>query len=582
MNARLVRSRLLLAVSLVLASCGTAPTPSGTTPAGASGGTTAGPASASPATPAPIGSATACTPAVAPTTYDWNERVWYEVFVRSFADGNGDGIGDFKGLTAKLDYLNDGNPATSTDLGVTGLWLMPIFASPSYHGYDVTDYTKVNPEYGTSADFQAFLAAAHKRGIKVVLDLTLNHTSDQNPWFVASAKGDPKYADWYIWSKTDPGYFGPDKQIVWHQLGSQNRWYYGIFSDQMPDLNLANPAVTAQMDAIARHWLVDVGVDGFRLDAAKYLVEEGQKQANTASTHAWLAQFQQQVKAAEPGAMTVGEIWDTPQTAGSYVPKDMDLSFNFELAQGTLSAIQNQRVAPMVTGLLDTKTAWPPLQSGVFLANHDQNRVMSQLNGDPAAARLAAVMLFAEPGVPFLYYGEEIGMQGQKPDPMIRRPMQWSGDGPYGGFSTAVPWESLGSDWSKVNVASETGDPNSLLSLYRTLIRLRGAEPALRDGAFATVDGGADPVIGILRSGAGRSVLLVANVSSQPVNDYGLSLKGGLCGAMTANVLLATGMDAAATPSAPALSADGGLAGWKPFPVLPPRSAALIALEPAP
>lgn len=173
-------------------------------------------------------------------------------------------------------------------------------------------------------------------------------------------------------------------------------------------------------------------------------------------------------------------------------------------------------------------------------------------------------------------------MQGQKPDPMIRRPMQWSGDGPYGGFSTAVPWESLGSDWSKVNVASETGDPNSLLSLYRTLIRLRGAEPALRDGAFATVDGGADPVIGILRSGAGRSVLLVANVSSQPVNDYGLSLKGGLCGAMTANVLLATGMDAAATPSAPALSADGGLAGWKPFPVLPPRSAALIALEPAP
>ena len=218
--------------------------------------------------------------------------------MRSFADGNGDGIGDFRGLTAKLDYLNDGNPATTNDLGVTGIWLMPIFDSPSYHGYDVIDYTKVEADYGTSADFAAFLAAAHKRGIKVILDLTLNHTSDQNPWFVASATGKGPYADWYIWSKTNPGYFGPDNQIVWHQLGNQDRWYYGIFSEHMPDLNLANPAVTAQMDAVAKHWLADVGVDGFRLDAAKYLVEDGQKQANTQSTLDWLARFHQTVQAA--------------------------------------------------------------------------------------------------------------------------------------------------------------------------------------------------------------------------------------------------------------------------------------------
>jgi glycosidase len=351
----------------------------------------------------------------------------------------------------------------------------------------------------------------------------------------------------------------------------------------MPDLNLANPAVTTQMDAIAKHWLADVGVDGFRLDAAKYLVEEGEKQANTQSTLDWLAQFQQTVKAAEPGAMTVGEIWDTPQIAGKYVPASMDLSFNFELASVTIGAIQNQRVSPLVTGLTDTATAWPPLQSGTFLTNHDQARVMSQLSGDPASARLAAMLLFAEPGVPFLYYGEEIGMQGQKPDPMIRRPMQWTGDGSYGGFSNAVPWESMGSDWSTVNVAAETSDPTSLLALYRTLIRLRGAEPALSDGATAVVDGGAEPVIGILRSTPGRNVLLVANVSDKAVTDYGLTLaSGALCGAQKASVLVATGFDASAAPSAPAVTASGGLNAWKPFAALPPRAAAILALEPAP
>ena len=580
------RSRgLAAALVLVAAACAPGPTP---VPSSAPAASSPGAPTASSAVSAlPAGSAlaspAACAPAAAQAVKPWNDQVWYEVFVRSFKDSNGDGIGDLRGLTSELDYLNDGNPATTSDLGVNGIWLMPIFASPSYHGYDVTDYTKINPDYGTMADFKALLAAAHQRGIKVILDLPINHTSDQNLWFTASATGKGPYADWYIWSKTNPGYFGPDNQIVWHQLGSQNRWYYGIFADSMPDLNLANPAVAREIDAIATHWLVDVGVDGFRIDAAKYLIEEGQKQDNTQSTLDWLARFQQTVEAARPGAMTVGEVWDTPQIAGEYVPRSMDLSFNFELASGTLSAIQNQRVAPLVTGLMDTQTAWPPLQSAIFLANHDQDRVMSQLNGDPAAARLAATMLFAEPGVPFIYYGEELGMQGQKPDPSIRRPMQWTGDPPYGGFSSKVPWESLGSDWSTVNVAAETGDPSSLLSLYRTLIRLRGSDPALHDGTTVIVDGGAEPVIGILRSDAGQSVLLVANVSGQPVSDYSLTLKSGpLCGTVTPTLLFATGMGAGATPTTPVLTPGGGLKGWKPFATLPPRSAAIIALELAP
>jgi glycosidase len=514
-------------------------------------------------------------------TKPWNKDVWYEAFVRSFADGNGDGIGDFRGLTAKLDYLNDGNPATTSDLGVTGLWLMPVFASPSYHGYDVTDYSKVNPDYGTSADFAAFLTAAHRRGIKVILDLTLNHTSSQNPWFVASRTGKGPYADWYIWANQNPGYLGPEGQVVWHQSGA--RWYYGIFSDQMPDLNLGNPAVTAEMDAIAKHWLVDVGVDGFRLDAAKYLVEEGEKQANTQSTRDWLAAFHQSVQAEKPDAMLVGEVWDTPQAAGRYVPRSVDLTFNFGLASGTVSALKNQRVSPLVTGLMDTQTAWPPLQSAVFLTNHDQARVMSQLGGNAAAARLAAALLFAEPGVPFVYYGEEIGMQGQKPDPAIREPMPWTGAAPNAGFTTGTPWEPLPADSATVNVADETGDPASLLSLYRTLIRLREGEPALQDGATATVSGGADSVIGILRSVPGRSLLLVVNVSDSAVTDYGLTLRGGpLCGGRTAHVLFTAGIDPAAPIAAPALTPQGGLEAWKPFTTLPPLSAAIITLEPAP
>src|SRR5690242_15613038 len=247
----------------------TTPTPVPTTPA--SGPPSIAAPSASITASAAPGSA--CTAATTPPAEDWSRRVWYEAFVRSFKDGNGDGIGDFRGLTSKLDYLNDGDPSTTDDLGVTGMWLMPIADSPSYHGYDVIDYDKVEPDYGTRADLDAFLAAAHARGIKVIVDLVLNHTSSENPWFQASAKHDGTHDDWYVWSDTNPGWLGPDGQVVWREQGK--RWYYALFSEGMPDLNYRSPAVTAEIDRITTYWLQDVGVDGFRLDAAKYLVEDG-------------------------------------------------------------------------------------------------------------------------------------------------------------------------------------------------------------------------------------------------------------------------------------------------------------------
>ena len=566
----------LALVGLLVAACATS-----------SDNRTAAPSSAAPPpSTAPASAAgspsIACKPSTTPEAKDWNERVWYEVFVRSFSDGNGDGIGDLKGLTAKLDYLNDGNPATTTDLGIGGIWLMPVFDSPSYHGYDVVDYRKIEQDYGTSADFQALLAAAHQRGIKVILDMVLNHTSSQNPWFLdAKAAGSP-HDSWYVWSNTNPGYLSPVGGVAWHPSGG--RYYYGVFSDQMPDLNLRNPAVTTELDSIARFWL-DLGVDGFRLDAGQYLVEDDAKHlTNTPETLAWLAEYKNAVDADKPGAMLVGEVWTPATTAGKYVPSSLDLDFDFPLADGVRAAIQGKNAALLNTALSDTVTAWPPNQEASFLSNHDQDRIMSQLGGDVPSAKLGAFILMTEPGVPFVYYGEEIGMQGRKPDEQIRTPMQWSADAPAGGFSTATPWEPLADGWQTTNVAAQTGDPASLLSTYRDLIALRGSTTALRDGGLTLLDdSGADPVTGWLRTTAGQTLLSVVNVGDQPVSDYGLMLRQGpFCGAQRVTVVAAVGADKGAAVVTPTISALGGFDAWKPVATLPARSGYLLSIEAAP
>jgi 1,4-alpha-glucan branching enzyme len=201
----------------------------------------------------------------------WNDAVFYEVFVRSFYDANGDGNGDINGLIQKLDYLNDGNPATTTDLGVTALWLMPIMQSPSYHGYDVTDYRTVEQDYGSNNDFKALVAAAHARGIKVIIDFVMNHTSEQHPWFTESAASTTSnYRNWYRWSATNPGGTGPWGQTVWYNRNSA--WYYALFWSGMPDLNYTTPAVKTELFDVARFWMQDMNVDGFRLDAVKYIL----------------------------------------------------------------------------------------------------------------------------------------------------------------------------------------------------------------------------------------------------------------------------------------------------------------------
>ncbi len=441
----------------------------------------------------------------------WKQAVFYEVFVRSFYDSDGDGIGDIPGLIEKLDYLNDGDPSTTEDLGVTALWLMPISPATSYHGYDVTDYYAVDPAYGTLDDLRQLLAEAHARGMRVILDLVLNHTSRDHPWFRASRGPSSVYRDWYIWSSSMPSYRGPWGQHVWHFGGAG--YYYGLFWDGMPDLNYRTPEVTEQMYDVARFWLEEVGVDGFRLDAVRHLIEDGERQENTHETHLWLKGFRQAVKGWNDEALLIGEVWDTPQAILPYLVDQMDLCFEFSLASALLHAVRMGRPSVLRDALSEVIATYPPGQYAPFLSNHDQDRVISQLDGDMEKAKLAASILLTLPGTPFLYYGEEIGMTGVKPDERIRTPMQWT-DGETAGFTTGSPWQPLSTDRFGVSVEAQRQDPTSLLSTYNTLIHLRHETPALEAGDLALVDAEHPFLLSYLRR-TGNSVLwILHNVSA--------------------------------------------------------------------
>jgi glycosidase len=533
------------------------------------------PAAASPA-PAAVGDGSTDRPGW------WLDRVFYEVFVRSFADSNGDGVGDLAGLTAHLDYLNDGDPSTTTDLGVTGIWLMPVDEAASYHGYDTIDLAAVERDYGTLADMRALVAAAHERGIAVITDLVLNHTSDQDPWFLDAQSAGAAHRDWYVWSDTDPGYGGPDGQQVWH--AAADGYYYGVFGPDLPDLNLSNPAVTSALDDAARFWLTDVGVDGFRLDAIKHLIEEGQAQVHTPSTHAWLRDFRRVVESIKPGAFLVGEVYDVTAATSRYVPEDVDQVFDFELAGATVDTIRGGRSGQYLTAAGESIGDFGPGERAMFLTNHDQDRVASRLNDDPARLALAARLLLADPGVPFVYYGEEIGLTGEKPDERIRTPMPWTGAGPAAGFTTGVPWESLEPGWEQRNVAAETSVDSSLLSVYRDAIRLRDGHPALSSGDVRLVETGNEAIVARLQEGAGEHLLLLANLGEQALADYALRLdESGLCGELRASILPTPGAEATAgdgSAAAPRVGAAGGFDGYRPLPSIPPRSLTILSLEP--
>jgi glycosidase len=479
-----------------------------------------------------------------PAASEWKNgwargAVFYEVFVRSFQDSDGDGKGDLEGLISRLDFLNDGKPETTTDLGVDALWLMPVFESPSYHGYDTTDYAKINPDYGTNASFVRLLDEAHRRGIRVIVDLVVNHSGVGHPWFVAAASSPASpFRDFYVWSPTDPGWKQPwgGNTGTWHRSG--NEYYYGVFWSGMPDLNWRSPALREEVKRIASLWL-ERGVDGFRLDATRYLVEDGSgaSQADTSETHAALREFAGHVRRVKPEAFVVGENWADTNVIATYygstaVPggDELPASFDFPLSDRILRAVTVSDGVLVASKLDEVQKAYPKgALDAPFLTNHDQVRLATQLGRNAGRLRNAAAILLTLPGAPFLYYGEEVGIQNGPTggDESKRTPMPWDGT-TGGGFTTGTPWFGFAPGRETANVAAQSNDPGSLLSFYRNLIRARRSSPALSRGDLVLLSqvAGVAPVLAFLRTTPEETVLVAHNLSDGFVSAGPFAVNG--------------------------------------------------------
>lgn len=451
----------------------------------------------------------------------WNRTTAYEIFVRSFYDSNGDGRGDFNGIKDKFTYLNDGNTNTTDDLGISLIWLMPINPSPSYHGYDVTDYKKVNSQYGSMADFKNMLSVAHAANTKVIIDLVINHTSSQHPWFIKSAANDPFFRNFYRWENSAPVQSGPWGQQVWYPKNGSN--YYALFWSEMPDLNYNYQPVKDSIFSIAKYWLKEVGVDGFRLDAVMYLYENGNTLKNTPETISFLKELNDSCEVWKSGSLLLGEVWDTPQSVALYTGV-LDMCFDFNLAEKNIQSANTGNPYEAKLALNNAQLTLDTNQYANFLTNHDQNRLIEVLGNDLNKNKVAASLYLTQPGVPFIYYGEEVAMKGVKPDENIRRPMQWS-SASNAGFTTGSPWRSINSNYSTFNVESLKADPTSIWNHYRKLIQLRNKDEVLQLGSVKNVLNTNAAVHSYLRSYANDDVLVIVNTSSNYLSDVEFTFK---------------------------------------------------------
>lgn len=470
------------------------------------------------------------------------EGVYYSLFVRSFADGNGDGIGDFVGLTKKLDYLNDGDDLTTDDLGITGLWLLPVFESQSYHGYDVDDYYKINPEYGTMAEFETFLKEAHKRGISVIVDITLNHSSTYTDWFKQSKDPSSPYRTWYRWISDEDttneklGYTGPynlkQKGLggnIWQidltntakdSKGEDMYYYYaGLFGPHMPDFNMDEQAVREEFKKVFKFWM-DKGVDGFRFDAAGHIYNSCEVKPGTETiTKAvpFWREMNDYIQSVNPDAYTVAEVWDPTAVRAKFMGGQIS-NFHFDLGTLISNIINNQEINDRkgVVEESDPETYNgfarsleadyaqyaannPNYIDAPFLTNHDQARSSSALfRNNLDKMKLGADMYILAEGVPFIYYGEEIAMKSGQDDPSKRTPLIWKPDGKEKLTPTWIdsPAYRNASIYNKktLSVMEQEKDPNSLLQHYKRVIRVKTAHPALSRGRLKAVSCGS-PVL---------------------------------------------------------------------------------------
>ncbi len=463
-------------------------------------------------------------------------RTFYEIFVYSFFDSDGDGTGDLNGILRQLDYLNDGDDATDTDLGINGIWLMPIMPSTTYHKYDTTNYTDVDPEYGTLADFQALLNACHDRGIRVILDLAMNHSSSQHPWFQAAVEylralpegeepdaGSCPYVDYYHFSREGGSGYAPVSGTGWY--------YEAQFWSEMPDLNLENPAVRAEFEAIAGFWL-DLGVDGFRLDAVKEFVT-GSVSANVEI----LSWFNGYVKSVNPEAYLVCECWTDQTTYAQYYASGVDSMFDFVFADSDgviASVLKGARKASAYGKALEEEQALyasynPDYISAPFYTNHDLGRTAGYYAGDSSEAqtKMGNAMNLLMSGTVFLYYGEELGMKGAGADENKRVGMFWSADPAAEGMCRGPEGASVTMKFG--SLAEQAQDPGSIYQYVRQAIRLRNQNPEIARGHVAYQDAySSDRLCVITKSWEGRELLLVFNTGAEAasVDLTGLTVQG--------------------------------------------------------
>ena len=500
----------------------------------------------------------------------------YEVFVRSFKDSDGDGIGDINGLISKLDYINDGKPASTRDLGARCIWLMPVAESPSYHGYDVADYYRVERDYGTTQDFKQLVAEAHRRGIKVLVDLVLNHASSEHPNFVAALRDTASvYRNWFRWSPTKPSELNPWGYSNWHKSPVRDEWYYGFFSSRMPDLNYTHAPVREEAKKVATFWLTEMGVDGFRLDAVPYLVEEGTVIRHSPGTHAELREFAAHVRSVRPESFTIGEVSDSTKDMLGYYPDQLDAYFAFEVGDSIISAVRNGSARGVLTPVLRLQRDAPFGRWSPFLRNHDQPRTATELNGDVARQKMAAVLMMTMPGIPFVYYGEEIGMTGPKPDEQIRTPMQWT-RASGAGFTTGKPWEAVRPESLTVTVQAEESQPASLLNHFRRLILLRDSHPALASGTLVPLTTGHDAVTAYLRREGNRAVLVVVNLGATQLRGVTIT---GLPGSLPAGTFTPRSLLGGPSAARLRVPANGTIGRYVPVATLAPMRGYIFDLS---
>jgi len=464
-------------------------------------------------------------------------RNYYEIFVGSFYDSDGDTMkmGDLNGVIEKLDYINDGDPNTDTDLGCNGIWLMPICPSPSYHKYDVTDYMDIDEAYGTLDDYKKLVEECHKRGINIIIDLVMNHSSVAHPWFKEAKEylqnlpegkePDPnecKYVEYYTFTKEQVS----DK---YYPVGSSDYYYYGEFSQQMPDLNLDNENVRKEFEEIAKFWL-DLGTDGFRLDAAKeYFSGETDKNIEV------LTWFNDYVKSVDEDAYIVAETW-TSENA-DYVASGIDSAFDF-LYSGvngfiplTVFNADTAYSGQFLEGCFETseEDVKENNENGIvaaFIGNHDIDRITAILAYDAEQVKFAHGLLNIMNGSPFIYYGDEIGIGGMGADENKRSPMIWSSDEDAEGQTAGPVNMSKSSVINKFDsVEDQLADPDSILNYVKESIKIRNIFPEIARGEMTLLEDDVEDeeVIAMQKTYNGSSVIIIANCSSDEDKTITLS-----------------------------------------------------------